>query len=58
MTLAAFTAKIAALATDDLLELIRRMMTEEIFNACFEAAVNEACRRDENLAVTIDAMWA
>jgi len=58
MTLATFTTKLAALTTDDLLQLIRRMITEEIFNACFEAAVDEACRRDENLAVTIDAMWA
>ena len=54
----AFTVKLATLATDDLLTLIRRMITEEIFNDCFDAAVNEACRRDENLAVTIDAMWA
>ena len=53
-----FIAKIQALNTDDLLTLIRRMMAEEIFNDCFNAAVDEACRRDENLAVTIDAMWA
>ena len=56
-TLQAFTIKLATLATEDLLQLIRRMMTEEIFNDCFDAAVDEACRRDENLAVTIDAMW-
>ena len=54
----AFTAKLATLATEDLLELIRRMITEEIFNNCFDAAVDEACNRDENLAVTIEAMWA
>ena len=54
----AFTAKLATLATEDLLQLIRRMITEEIFNDCFDAAVDEACSRDENLAVTIDAMWA
>jgi hypothetical protein len=58
MTIAAFTAKVATLATEDLLQLIRRMMTEEIFNDCFDAAVDEACSRDENLAITIDAMWA
>ena len=51
----AFTTK---LATEDLLQLIRRMITEEIFNDCFDAAVDEACSRDESLAVTIDAMWA
>ncbi len=55
---AAFTAKLATLATDDLLVLIRRMITEEIFNGCFDAAVDEACSRDENLAITIEAMWA
>jgi hypothetical protein len=53
----AFIAKMRTLNTDDLLTLIRRMMIEEIFNDCFNAAVDEACRRDENLAVTIDAMW-
>ncbi len=58
MTIAAFTAKVATLATEDLLQLIRRMITEEIFNDCFDAAVDEACSRDENLAITIDAMWA
>jgi hypothetical protein len=58
MTIASFTDKLATLATDDLLQLIRRMITEEIFNGCFDAAVDEACRRDENLAVTIEAMWA
>jgi len=55
---ATFTAKLATLATEDLLQLIRRMITEEIFNDCFDAAVDEACSRDENLAITIDAMWA
>lgn len=54
----AFISKLATLATDDLLTLIRRMITEEIFNDCFDAAVDEACNRDENLAVTIEAMWA
>ena len=58
MTLTTFTAKVAALATEDLLQLIRRMITEEIFNDCFDAAVDEVCSRDENLAVTIDAMFA
>jgi len=58
MTIAAFTAKVATLATEDLLRLIRRMITEEIFNDCFDAAVDEACSRDENLAIAIDAMWA
>lgn len=58
MTLATFTARLATLATEDLLQLIRRMITEEIFNDCFDAAVDEACSRDENLAVTIEAMWA
>jgi hypothetical protein len=53
----AFSAKLPTLATEELLVLIRRMITEEIFNDCFDAAVDEACRRDENLAVTIDAMW-
>lgn len=57
MTLAAFTAKISCLGTDDLIQLIGRMIDEEIFNACFDAAVDEACRRDESLAVTIDAMF-
>jgi hypothetical protein len=58
MTMAAFTAKLATLATEDLLQLVRRMIIEEIFTDCFDAAVDEACRRDENLAVTIEAMWA
>ncbi len=58
MTIATFTAKLATLATEDLLQLIRQMITEEIFNDCFDAAVDEACIRDENLAVTIDARWA
>lgn len=56
MTLAAFTAKIACLGTEDLIQLISRMIDDGIFNACFDAAVDEACRRDESLAVTIDAM--
>ncbi len=57
MSLAAFTSKLTTLATEDLLELIRQMMIEEIFNDCFDVAVNEACKRDENLAFTIEAMW-
>jgi len=57
MTLAAFTAKIAPLSTDDLIQLISRMIDEGIFNACFDAAVDEACHRDESLAVAIDAMF-
>jgi len=57
MTLAAFAAKIAPLSTDDLIQLISRMIDEGIFNACFDAAVDEACHRDESLAVAIDAMF-
>jgi hypothetical protein len=55
--LATFTAKLTTLATADLLELIRRMIAEEIFNPCFDAAVNEACNRDADLAFKIEAMW-
>jgi len=56
--LAAFTAKLANLTTADLLELIRQLIAEEVFNACFEAALDEACNRDPDLAFTIEAMMA
>ena len=52
-----FTAKLATLSTADLLVLIRQLISEEVFNACFDAAVNEACNRDADLAFTIEAMW-
>jgi hypothetical protein len=54
----AFTAKLATLSTQDLLELIRRMISKEVFNDCFDAAVNAACDRDPDLAFTIESMWA
>jgi len=56
--LATFTAKLATLSTADLLDLIRQLISEEVFNACFDAAVDEACNRDADLAFTIEAMWA
>ena len=56
--LATFTAKLATLTTADLLELIRQLIAEEVFNACFDAALDEACNRDADLAFTIEAMWA
>lgn len=56
--LATFTAKAATLETPDLLELIRQMIAEEIFNQCFDAAVGLACDRDPDLAFEIEAMWA
>ena len=54
----AFTSKLATLSNQDLLELIRQMISQEIFNDCFDAAVNAACDRDPDLAFTIEAMWA
>ncbi len=54
----AFTAKLTTLATDDLLELIRQLIAEQVFNACFEAALDEACNRDPDLAFTIENMMA
>lgn len=56
--LTAFTAKLTTLATDDLLELIRQLIAEEVFNSCFEAALDEACNRDPDLAFTIENMMA
>jgi hypothetical protein len=56
--LTAFTAKLTTLATDDLLELIRQLIAEQVFNACFEAALDEACNRDPDLAFTIENMMA
>lgn len=57
-TMQAFTSKLATLSNQDLLELIRQMISQEIFNDCFDAAVNAACDRDPDLAFTIEAMWA
>ena len=56
--LATFTAKLATLTTADLLELTRQLIAEEVFNACFEACIDEACNRDPDLAFTIEAMMA
>ena len=56
--LATFTAKLATLSTADLLELIRQLISEEVFNACFDAALDEACNRDADLAFTIESMMA
>mgnify|MGYP006269028377 CR=1 FL=1 len=54
--LSTFTAKLTTLATADLLELIRQLIAEEVFNACFEACIDEACNRDPDLAFTIETM--
>lgn len=56
--LGTFTSKLTTLATADLLELIRQLIAEEVFNACFEACIDEACKRDPDLAFEIEAMMA
>ena len=56
--LSTFTAKLTTLATADLLELIHQLIAEEVFNACFDAALDEVCNRDPDLAFTIEAMMA
>jgi hypothetical protein len=56
--LATFTAQLATLNTADLLELIRGLIAQEIYNACLDAAIDEACNRDADLAFTIEQMMA
>ena len=56
--LSTFTVKLTTLATADLLELIHQLIAEEVFNACFDAALDEVCNRDPDLAFTIEAMMA
>jgi hypothetical protein len=56
--LTTFKDEIAAISTESLLSLISGLIANEIFNACFDAALDEACKRDPDLAFTIEAMMA
>jgi hypothetical protein len=56
--LATFTAQLATLNTADLLEVIRGLIAQKIYNACLDAAIDEACNRDADLAFTIEQMMA
>ena len=56
--LATFTAQLATLNTADLLEVIRGLIAQDIYNACLDAAIDEACNRDADLAFTIEQMMA
>ena len=56
--LATFTAQLATLETADLLEVIRGLIAEEVYNSCLDAAIDEACNRDADLAFTIEQMMA
>ena len=55
-TLSTFQSKVSTLSTDSLLTLIQGLIDEEVFNQCFDIAVDEACNRNPDLAFQIEQM--